>query len=225
MKVVRMRSENMSKYDIKANSQQMNIEAILTEGENVIWKGRPKKSAFIINKVMVMLPFALLWLLFDTFVLVALFASEGFEEIVWFVIPFFLFHLMPVWIWLSNALTAKKRWENTQYVMTDKRIVIQSGFIGMDYKSIYYKDIVNVRLKVGVIDKLLHVGDIYFDTNTGFNNNGANLLQAFLDIEDVYELYPKIQKVVLDIQTDIEYPNELRPEINRGYNTEYKGKF
>ena len=45
---------------------------------------------------------------------------------------------MPVWIWLSNGLTAKKNWENTEYYVTDKRIIIESGFIGMNYQTIYY---------------------------------------------------------------------------------------
>lgn len=132
----------------------------------------------------------------------------------WFIIPFFALHLMPVWIWLSNVLTAKKNWENTEYYVTDKRIIIESGFIGMNYQTIYYKDIKNVYLRIGVIDKLLKVGDIYFDIN-------QNRTQFFLDLENPYELYTKLQKIVLDIQTDIEFPNNLRPNENNGYNTKY----
>ena len=40
---------------------------------------------------------------------------------------------------------------------------------------------------------------------------------AFYDIEDCYEVYKKIQKIIVDIQTDIEHPNALRPEENPGY--------
>lgn len=87
----------------------------------------------------------------------------------------------------------------------------------MDYQTIYYKDIKNVNLKVGVVDKLLHVGDIHFTLNEGVS-------QSFLDIENAYEIYPKLQKIVLDIQTDIEFPNDLRPDENHGYNTKYKGQ-
>ena len=46
---------------------------------------------------------------------------------------------------------------------------------------------------------------------------------AFLDVENAYDIYSKIQKIVLDIQTDIEYPNALRPDENPGYNTKYNG--
>ena len=46
---------------------------------------------------------------------------------------------------------------------------------------------------------------------------------AFLDVDNSKEVYLKIQKIVMDIQTDIEYPNALRPEENPGYKTKYKG--
>ena len=122
---------------------------------------------------------------------------------------------MPVWIWLSHMITANRKWKNTHYALTDKRIIIQSGFIGMQYQSLYYKDIRNIQLKVGIIDKLLNVGDIYFDVQSSEQC-------AFLDIEDVYEVYPRLQQIVLDIQTDIEYPNAYRPDENPGYHTKYK---
>ena len=150
-----------------------------------------------------------------------------------FIIPFFLLHLAPVWIWLWNVITASKRWEHTKYYVTDKRIIIKNGFVAENYQTIYYKDIRNVFLNIGIIDKMLGVGDIHFDligygplslmnnyTTTNRNTAGA----CFLDIEDYHELYARLQKIVLDIQTDIEYPNALRPESNPGYNTKYNPK-
>ncbi len=106
---------------------------------------------------------------------------------------------MPVWIWLSNVITAHKRWKNTHYVVTNKRIVIQSGFIGIDYQSIYYKDIHSVYLDVGVIDKCLSVGDIYFELIGQISHKGQ---PAFLDIADAFNVYQKIQQIVLE-QNDI----------------------
>lgn len=210
----------MSKYENVNNVvTPTNLDNIIVNDEEIIWRGKPKKSAFIINKILTMLPVALIWLLFDSFFIIVAFKASNFKEIFLFLIPFFLFHLMPVWIWLSNILTANKRWKNTEYAVTDKRVIIMSGFIGMDYQSIYYKDIQNVDLKISVIDKILKVGDIYFDTNKKLTK-----ISAFLDVENVYEIYPKIQKIVLDIQTDIEYPNNLRPKENDGYNTKYTGK-
>lgn len=202
----------MSKYDNNLSNGEINVNDIIIENENIIWQGKPKKSAFIINKALTMLPFALIWLLFDGFFIVAI-ISSGDTNALWFIIPFFGLHMMPVWIWLGNIITANKKWQNTHYIVTDKRILIISGFIGMNYITLYYKDIKNVYLNVSAIDKLLKVGDIYFNANSSIN--------SFLDIENAYELYPKIQKIVLDIQTDIQYPNNLRPELNDGYKTRY----
>ena len=89
--------------------------------------------------------------------------------------------------------------------------------IGMNYQTIFYKDINNVHLRIGIIDKLLKVGDIYFDTS-------KNKMQFFLDLENPYDLYTKLQKIVFYIQTDIEFPNNLRPNENNGYNTKYMPK-
>lgn len=208
----------MSKYENVNNSGiSTNLENIIVDGEEIIWRGKPKKSAFIINKCLVMFPIAMLWLMFDSVFILALISSGDATQMLWFIVPFFALHLMPVWIWLGNVLSSNKKWKNTEYAVTNKRIIIISGFMAMNYQSIYYKDIEKVDLKITFIDKLLKVGDIYFQTK-------RDGLSAFLDIESAYELYPKLQKIVLDIQTDIEYPNNLRPEENDGYNTRYMGE-
>lgn len=215
----------MSKYDSLNNELNYGINP-LVEGETLIWKAKPKKSAFVINKSITMAPFAILWLIFDSSFITMMFKSDTPTEMLWFIIPFFALHLMPVWIWLANVLTANRKWKNTSYYVTDKRIIIENGFVAGNFQTIYYKDLTNVSLRLGVIDKMLGVGDIYLETAGGnYVQNGRNLVaQAFLDIENPQEIYPKLQKIVMDIQTDIEYPNALRPGENPGYNTKYEPK-
>lgn len=212
----------MSKYD-KYIQYEEELPNPLTEGEQVLWSAKPKKSAFVINNILTMLPFALIWLLFDSIFIVAFVSSGSPKEMILPIILFFAFHLMPVWIWLGNVLTANKKWKNTKYYVTDKRIIIQTGIIGASYDTIYYKDIKNVSLKVGIIDKLLKVGDIYIDTGSILTSSSKNVMMTILDVENPYEIYGKLQKIVLDIQTDIEFPNAYRPDENPGYNTKYKG--
>ena len=204
----------MNKYS-QYGENYVNISAVLTAGESVIWSGKPKKGAFIINRIMTMAPFAILWLCIDGALIFNL-LSDGFGgmgSMGIFMIGFFALHLMPVWIWLGNILSAKKVWDNTEYVLTNKRVIIQSGFVGMDYQSVFYSDINNVQLRVGLVDKILGVGDIYLDTTQG--------KKTFLDIENAYVVYPMIQKTVVDIKTDVQYPNALRPDTNPGYTTQY----
>lgn len=187
-----------------------------------MWSAKPKKNAFIVNKVLGMLPIALIWLIFDSFFFANVLSVGGGMGL--FMIGFGILHLMPVWIWLGNVLTANRRWKNTVYYVTDRRILIQTGFASQELQTVYYKDIRNVNLRIGIIDKLLGVGDIYFDLGEYYSNSKhRTLAKAFLDIEDPQVVYSRVQKVVMDMQTDIEYPNAYRPGENPGYNTQYRG--
>ena len=209
----------MSKYNNFINYSNTPMRTPLVEGEKIIWDAKPKRKAFILNQVIAMMPLALIWLAIDmTIILSILFSGDAPKEIFFFIIPFFALHLMPVWIWLGNVISANKRWVNTVYYITDKRIIIQTGFVGIDYASIYFKDISYVNLNVGFIDKFLGVGDIHFTLKQG----ATSRITSFLDITDPYEIYPKLQKIVLDMQTDMEFPNAYRPNENPGYTTEYK---
>lgn len=212
----------MSKYDSEYSYQSQRPPVV--PGENVLLSVKPKKNAFIVNKVLGMLPIALIWLAFDSVFIGAAF-SGNMGGMSFFILIFMLFHLMPVWIWLGNVITANRRWKNTAYYVTDRRIILQSGFAAQQTQSLYYKDIRNVDLRIGMVDKLLGVGDIYFDTGAYHVHKGRQVTdyKMFLDIENPHEVYNRVQKIVMDIQTDIEFPNAYRPEENPGYNTQYKG--
>ena len=191
------------------------IEDVIGSDEQILWSGKPKKRAFLINAFTKMLPIALIWLLFDGAFIGLMIGTmdEIPAPVKIFMLVFFLFHLMPVWIWLSNVLTANRQHENLEYAFTQKRIIIKSGIIGIDFKNIYYSEIDSVNLRVGLVDRIEKVGDIYIKSI-----GGANVLY---DLENPYSLTEKLQKIVVDIKTDIQFPNNLRPAENDGYNTKY----
>ena len=209
----------MSKYNEKYfqsdNSNKNSIEDLLETDEKIIWREKPKKSAFIWSKILYMFPIAFLWIMFDGFIIYILivnkvFSSNNMLAIILFV--FFLIHLTPFWIWLSNVFTATAQHKNIEYAFTSKRIIIRSGII-IDIKSIYYIDIQSVYLRVGLIDKILKVGDIYIRSHYE--------TAVLWDIKSPYLVYNKLQKIINDIKTDMYYPNNIRPKENQGYNTKY----
>lgn len=193
---------------------------VLAAGEAVLWRGKPKKSAFIATKSLTMLPIALIWLILDMSILIP---SLEVGEMLFFIVPFFLLHLMPVWIWLGSTLTAGKRWKNTNYYVTNRRIIIQGGFLAVNETSLFYKDLRNAQVRIGLLDKIFHTGDIVFDSGmVMYNRKNQQHGPIMEDLENPHEVYTRIQKIILDIQTDMEYPNALRPEENPGYHTEYR---
>lgn len=190
----------------------------LAAGEAILWRGKPKRSAFIATKSLTMLPIAIVWLCFDSTFIVAALNNDG----PWFLIPFMLLHLAPVWIWLGSTLTAGKRWRNTMYYVTNRRIIIQGGFFAVNETSIFYKDLRNAQLRIGLLDHLFHTGSIVFDSSMILHGNKQQKGPYFENLENAQNVYERIQKIILDIQTDIEYPNAYRPAENPGYQTDYR---
>ena len=210
--------ENYFKIDegMKRNS----IEDVLDKDESVLWREKPNKKAYLWSKVFDMLPIGLLWLFFDGFFIAMMITSGAFEEMpVVMVIglcAFFLLHLSPIWIWIGNIIKGYLEIKNIEYAFTEKRIIVRSGVIGIDFKNIYYTDIQSVNLKVGISDKIFKVGDVYIKAN--------NEAVVLFDIKNPYQITSKLQKITLDIKSDIYYPNALRPDENAGYKTKYKGE-
>ncbi len=200
--------------------QANRIEDILDEDESVLLRTKPKKKAYIFNSFFKMFPIAFIWLIFDGGFLAGMIYGmvKGAIPIaiLAFIIPFFALHLIPVWMWIGGIVKASAGWKNIEYVFTEKGIILRSGLVGIDFVNIYYSDILGVNLKVGFIDRIFKVGDIYISAN--------NQSDVLWDIPNPYFILKKIQNIVVDIKTDIIFPNDLRPGENHGFRTKYRGR-
>ena len=200
------------------NAMQKNtIEDVINDDEKVLWQGKPNAKSYVLAAMLKMLPIALIWIIFDgTFIF---FITSGMINgdiplfILAFIIPFFLLHLTPVWIWIGGTIKATREVKNLEYAVTDRRIIIRSGVIGIDFKFINYTEIDSINVKVGLIDKIFKVGDIYINSSV---NSGV-----LWDVSNPYGIGRALQKVTIDIKSDIQYPNALRPDNNPGYKTGY----
>lgn len=192
---------------------------VLAAGEAILWRGKPKRSAYLTAKCLTLLPIAVIWLCLDLNILIPT-LKEG--EMLLFIVPFFLLHLMPVWVWLGSVISAGRRWKNTAYYVTNRRIILQGGFFAVNETSLFYKDLRNVRMRIGLLGKIFHTGSIVLDGGTSLNSRNGEKLTVMENLEQPNEVYNRIQKVILDMQTDMEYPNALRPAENPGYQTDYR---
>ena len=196
----------------------MEEKPLLTVGETILWHGKPKRSAFITTKSLTLLPIAIVWICVDSTFIAEIFQGGA----PFFLIPFMLLHLLPVWIWLGNEVTASRRWKNTTYFVTNRRIIIRGGFFAVNETSLFYKDIRNAQVRIGLLDKLFQTGDIIFDNGVYSTGKNRETRPTLEDLENPHEVYGRIQKIIMDIQTDIEYPNAYRPAENPGYSTDYR---
>lgn len=198
------------------------LKKMVANDEKILYEGRPSKKCFIFESIFnPLLPFAILWGFIDLGIMGgAVFNGAG--EMLFFLIPFMLIHLMPVWMYLGGALLSFKKYKNTYYIVTDNAIYVSSGIFNKVYSQKPFAELSHVDLHRGVFDQMFNVGDI-ITTSSNHNPNGTASAISINSIDNYLEVYNLVKKLQKDIYTDVMYPNDKRPDENHGYNTEYKG--
>ena len=199
------------------------LKAIVGSNEKILYEGKPNKKCYIFESIFnPLLPFALLWAIIDLSILGGMFFVEDSENMLFFIVPFMLLHMMPVWIYLSGILFTVKRYNNTAYIVTDRAIYISGGVFTRSINAKPFAELSHINLHRGIFDQMFNVGDIIATSNQ-LNQNGKSASISISSISDYIDVYNMVKKLQTDIYTDVMYPNAKRPSENPGYNTEYKG--
>lgn len=204
------------------------LTLLVGKGEKILYVGKPDKKCFIFESIFnPLLPFAIVWGLFDMFFIGAAFSSDKADEAAFFIVPFMALHLMPVWIYLGGALLSFRRYRNTAYIVTDKGIYASGGIFGRTYKSKPFAELSHVDLHRGIFDQWFGVGDIITTSaqaNPATLNGRRTSTNAGISIDSIAnyaEVYKLVKQLQEDIYTDVMYPNDLRPKENHGYKSKY----
>ena len=206
------------------------LTLLVGKDEKILYAGKPDKKCFIFESIFnPLLPFALVWGLFDLFFIGAAFFSDKADKAAVFIVPFMMLHMMPVWIYLGGALLSFRRYRNTAYIVTDKAIYASGGIFGRTYRSKPFAELSHVDLHRGVFDQWLGVGDVITTSaqaNPATLNGRRTSTNAGISIDSIAnyaEVYKLVKKLQEDIYTDVMYPNDLRPKENHGYKSKYRG--
>ncbi len=196
---------------------------ILDNNERIIWSDKPKLLIHLASGFPLLI-IGILWGIMDIFFIKGFMGfGGGFYN---FFSVFMLIHMMPLWIGLGNMIRLIFVYRNTYFCYTDKRVIIKTGFMGVDYKIKDFYNIGNIEVNVGPLENILGVGTIRIDEEIVRTNNNSSrrVGNRLYGIQRPYEVFKDLKGVVMDIKTDINYPNEYRPDVNRGYNTRYDKK-
>ena len=103
----------------------------------------------------------------------------------------------------GTLITSALSYNKTKYYVTNKRIIISHGVIGIDYKSLALESILAIDVRVDFVDKLVrpNTGTIMFGSAAmpmmrSNNNGGAISGYTFAYIENPYEAYKEIKELV-----------------------------
>ncbi len=200
----------------------MLIKDLLDQDETIIWEAQPDRLTYVVGSP-VIYGFALIWGAFDFF-FISLFMGNGggLDRISFFLVPFFLIHLMPVWIAIIGPLYRSANWHRIQYVITQKRIYIASGLVGRDVQIVELTDIRHPEVHFGFIERLRNCGSVrlnpYLETvskgnrRTGYRGVLAHIANPY----DTFKLIKQISSEVRANASNFASP-EPEPETGEGY--------
>lgn len=197
------------------------FDSVKDNDEDILWTGKPIFIPYIFSGLgagLFTIAFGIIWLL----VSINFKNTDGTETS-----PFFwLFGLIPLLQGLYVFGNRLFSFSNTAYGYSNKRVMMRTGFIGTDFKTIDYDKISDIEVTVNVIERMFNVGTIRFFSGRTQTDEGntTKLYDTWSAIETPYEVFKMVKQTSVDIKTDFNYPNALRPETNPGYNTKYERK-
>lgn len=194
------------------------FEAVTEPGEKILWTGRPVFWPFVLHAIPMVI-FGAIWGAMDLGILgKAATASKGQMDL--FLFAFGFLHSFPAWGSILYAVYLVMVHSNTIYGYTNRRLLMRSGVVGTSFKSVDYDTIQELDVTVGVIERLFNVGTVraYAGRNT---SKGTRIYDQFVSIANPYDVFRAIKGVEVDVKTDWNYPNAMRPAVNPGYKTDY----
>lgn len=197
------------------------FDSIKDDDEEILWTGKPVLTPYILGGLgagLFTIAFGIIWILtskYGNF-------EEGSEPNAWF----WLFGLIPL---LQGAYVFFNKlfsFPNTAYAYSNKRVMMRTGFIGTDFKTIDYDKISDIEVNVNVIERIFNVGTVRFFSGRTQTDEGntTKLYDKWISIKDPYDVFKLVKQTTVDIKTDFNYPNAIRPETNPGYKTKYERK-
>lgn len=171
-------------------TSSLDINSTLGKNEIILWKSKPKKISYAMQKCAAFFPFALLWGLFDVGCIFLIFSTgQKSMSILLFIIPFFAIHLAPVWIFIAQLVKGFNELKYNKYYITNKRVINQTGKLGRVIDEVKLEDLKSVNLKRSFWDKLFRVGDIYL--------TGSKSSTVLFDIHDSEMVYSKLNDIAI----------------------------
>lgn len=204
--------------------QNEEIQKVLNSDEKVLWQGKPDGFVYMVGSIFGMLVAVAI------VIAIALIAGPdlmdtGFGPLIIVGIAVLV---------LGAPVYRVLLYKYIIYLITDKRIILQSGLIGRDFEFVDYDKIESSGVDVGIMDKVLmrNTGSIsiyanrlktvtYHSKNGGTSTGTQNVPFVLSHVADPYTVFSFLKKTSFDVKADINYPNALRPEQNPGYGTSY----
>jgi uncharacterized membrane protein YdbT with pleckstrin-like domain len=187
-----------------------NFENILKEDEKIVWREKPIKQSFALQRIFY-IPISFFFFFFGLLIFTGIFlkGKEAPPEFIklMFIIMSFCFFLVGLYFLVGHIIHSLWEWKNTEYIITNKRIITKRGVIGVHYVILDLDKILQIEVHIGIVDRIFNTGSLFLLTQAGGWANGltsgANpFMSAFFrrppniaSIKDVF----KVQKIIEEV--------------------------
>lgn len=176
------------------------FDDILTKNEEILGLYKPNKTKYFFSKIW---SFLFGWIMVFVFYVIFFFSSKSGEnpvpENTLFIV---LYSLLGVFVLalVLMILLSRVTYKNRYYAYTNKRVIIRSGLVGVDFKSLDLDKIGALNVRVDLVDKMLkkNTGTIRFGSMASPINQQSTPYYSFTDIEKPYEIYKIIKEDIDD---------------------------
>ena len=174
------------------------FKPVMDNDEEILRIYRPDRVRAYFGTIMVCL---LMCICFIPIIIAAFVAPELERDIgmaigcIVFLVVFIVLSILMIALWCNKTI----------YAVTNKRILIRTGYIGVDYKSLNYDTVGALTVNVNWVDKLIHrnTGTLSFGSMASPMINNANYRFSFLYIKAPYEVYKDLKNLI-DSKKDTE---------------------
>ena len=197
---------------------QSPFQSITDKGETILWTGHPKFWPFVLRAIPALI-FGALWGTIDYWFFFGTGMASDFSSRL-FIYPFFALHSFPAWGSVLYTIYLVLSWSRTTYAYSNRRLLLRNGVIATAYRSLDYDAVKEMNVGVNLFERLFAAGTVTASTGL-FDIKTSGL--SFVALANPYDVFQAIKQVEVDVKTDWEYPNALRPGENPGYRTTYAG--
>lgn len=193
-------------FSAKIDKKEPKIYDLLKSDEKIIKTHTPNTTAYVLRKLLLLLPVILIWLLVDVvfIIYVANIASDVAVNagLVVCMVVFFALHLMPIWLWIWGVTQTCSDLRNMEYLLTNKRLIIKNGIKTPNFTIINLKDIEAINYKKRCTDKFLKDGDISI-------NAKYNAIMIY-NIYDVDAFLSTLLETVTAVNKEVITPDDFK---------------
>lgn len=193
-------------FSAKLEEKEQKIYDLVKPDEKIVASVFPNTTAYVLRRIMLMLPVAIVWLLVDIVFIIyianisnAVVANAG---LVVCMVFFFALHLMPIWLWIWGTTQTCSDLRNTEYVLTNKRLLVKTGIKASNFTIINLKDITAINYKKRCTDKMLKDGDISI-------NAKLNAVMLY-NVYDIQNVLPQFVETISAVNKDLITPEDFK---------------